>query len=161
MKLRIFALSVVALLLLTAVSGFAQDDTNLYAAGLSYNNGASPAVSGTGLYAHKVADTGTYAFTAVDVLPTNVKPFTINTSFSAGVAQRAFTIGKVAVFIPTSAGISYNGTNTGWAWTTGAMAVIPLKNNWRLLPNVRLVKSSISGGAGYQPVVGFMFGWGQ
>lgn len=157
----------IAILAITLFCAFAnaQDVTNLYGAGVSYNSGASPAVAGTALYAHKIDalkdSTGSYAFTVVDALPVSVKPFTVNTSFGAGIAQKVFTIGKVPVFVPTSAGISYNGSNTGWAWTTGGMAVINLKGNWKLLPNVRIVKSSVSAGAGYQPVAGIAIGWGQ
>lgn len=133
---------------------------NLYAAGVSYNVGASPAVAGTGLYAHLVASPGTYAFTAVDVLPASTKPFTVNTNFGVGIAQQIATIGKIPIFVPTSAGVSFNGVNTGWQWNAGALAVIKLKGNYSLLPTVRLVKSSV-GGSGYQPIVGLLFGWGQ
>ena len=136
--------------------------TNIYAAGISFNNGASPAIAGTGMYAHLIADgSGTYAFTVVDALPTSLKPFTVTSNFGAGIAQKVFTIGSVPIFVPTSAGISYNGTNTGWAWSTGALASIKVKNNWRIFPNVRIVKSSVSNGSGYQPIVGVMFGWGS
>jgi hypothetical protein len=159
--LCLFILLVPALLFAQAPPPPDTGVSNLYAAGVSYSPGASPAVAGTGLYAHKIADTGTYAFTAVDALPISTRPFVVNTNFSAGVAQRVLTIGKVPIYVPTSAGVSYNGTNTGWAWTTGAMASIRVKDNWRICPNVRLVKSSVSNGAGYQPVVGILFGWGE
>lgn len=134
---------------------------NMYAAGVSYNAGASPAVAGTGLYAHLVANTGTYAFTAVDVLPNTLKPLTVNTNFGVGVAQKVATIGSVPVYVPTAAGISFNGANTGWQWNVGALASIKLKGNYYLMPTVRLVKSSVSNGTGYQPIVGVLFGWGQ
>lgn len=135
---------------------------NLYAAGVSFNNSGSPAIAGSALYARSLSDTsGTYAFTIVDALPASVHPFTVTSSFGGGIAQRVFSIGKVPVFVPTSAGISYNGSNTGWAWSTGALASIRVKNNWRILPTVRIVKSSVSGGSGYQPIVGLFFGWGQ
>jgi hypothetical protein len=164
MKTFLTVVTLVVLILAMSALSFAQTDTsptNLYAAGISYNAGASPAIAGTGLWAHKVADTGTYAFTAVDALPTSTKPLVVNTNFSAGVAQKVLTIGKVPIFIPTSAGISYNGSNTGWAWTTGALASIRVKDKFRICPNVRLVKSSVSNGEGYQPVVGILFGWGE
>lgn len=133
---------------------------NLYAAGASYNLGASPAVAGTGLYAHLVASTGTYAFTAVDVLPATIKPFTVNTNFGVGVAQQVATIAKIPIYIPSSAGISFNGANTGWQWNAGALAAFKLKSGYYLMPTVRLVKSSV-GGSGYQPIIGLLVGWGQ
>ena len=162
--------AVVSFLLVFALACFAQDPappaapepTSVYALGTSYNAGGSPAVAGTGLYAHKVNDSGTYAFTVVDALPATLKPFTVTTNFGFGVAQKVVTLGKVPIYIPTSAGVSWNGNNTGWSWTTGALAAIKYKDtNFRIMPNVRIVKSSVSGGTGYQPIVGVLFGWGQ
>ncbi|MEN6537797.1 MAG: hypothetical protein ABFD89_29365 [Bryobacteraceae bacterium] len=134
---------------------------NIYAAGVAWNQSASPRIAGTGLYARAVNDSGTYAFTAVDVLPTTVKPLSVTTQISTGVAQRVFTIGGVAVYVPTSVGISYNGEATGWAWTTGALASVRVKGNSRVMPNVRVVKSSVSNNSGYQLILGALFGWGQ
>ena len=114
------------------------------------------------MYARLISDgSGTYAFTVVDALPASLKPFTVTTNIGAGIAQKVVTLGSVPIFIPTSAGISYNGTNTGWAWSTGAIASIKIKGNWRVFPNVRIVKSSVSAGSGYQPIVGVLFGWGN
>jgi hypothetical protein len=154
---------VVVCLLFIPLIASAQSDTpqNFYAAGISYSQGETPSVSGTALYARKVADTGTYAFTVVDAIPTSTKPLTFNTNFSVGVAQKALTIGKVDFFIPTAAGVAFNGQNTGWAWSTGALATIPVKGQFNLCPSVRLVKQSISNGAGYQPIFGVLFGWGE
>ncbi len=158
---------VLALLLLSATVLFAQDTTttqlsDIYAGGVSYNVSGSPSLAGTGLYAHRVADSGTYAFTVVDAVPTSVKPVTVTTNFGVGVAQKVFTVGKIPIYIPTAAGASYTGTNTGWAWSTGAMGVIKLKDSgYFLAPSVRLLKSSVSNGDGYQPIVTVMFGWGK
>lgn len=136
--------------------------STLYAGGISFNNAGSPSIAGTGLYARLLSSaSGTYAFTAVDALPTNLKPFQVTTNFSGGVAQKVFSVGKIPIFVPTAAGVSYNGTNTGWAWSTGGMASIKLKGNWKLLPAVRIAKSSVSNGTGYQPIVGLLVGWGQ
>jgi len=160
--MKLFVITALCMLLL-ASSGMAQTELpkNIYAGGISYNASASPQIAGTGLYARFLADSGTYAFTAVDALPTTVKPLVVTTQFSAGIAQKILTIGKVPIYIPTSAGISYNGTNTGWAWTTGALAVVPVKGNWRVMPNLRMVKSSVSQGSGYQVIAGFLLGWGE
>lgn len=134
---------------------------NLYAAGVSYNGSANPQVAGTALYAHLLADTGTYAFTAVDALPESTKPFTVNTGIGVGIAQKVATIGKVPIYVPTAAGISFNGANTGWQWNLGALAAIKLKGDYYLMPTVRMVKSSVSNGSGYQPIIGLLFGWGK
>ena len=135
--------------------------TNIYAAGISGNTAGSPPIAGTALYAHALGDTGTYAFTVIDALPASARPLTVTTNISAGVSQKLFSLGSVPIFVPTSAGVSFNGTNTGWAWSTGALASIKIKNNWRVFPNVRIVKSSVSNGTGYQPIVGVLFGWGK
>lgn len=136
---------------------------NIYAAGVSYSVGATPAVAGTGLYAHLIADStgGTYAFTAIDALPSTVKPFTVMTNVGAGIGQKVATIGKVAVYMPTAAGISFNGSNTGWQWSGGALAAIHLKGSYYLMPSARFLKSSVGNGSGYQPIIGVLLAWGQ
>jgi hypothetical protein len=134
---------------------------NIYAAGVSYNNAAQPAVAGTALYARLVAGTNTYAFTAVDLLPTSTKPLTVDTGISVGIAEQVFSIGKVPIFVPTSAGVSFTGSNTGWEWTTGALASIKLKGNWRIFPMARVGESSVSNHSGIEPIVGVLIGWGQ
>lgn len=134
--------------------------SNVYAAGVSYNNSGVPAIAGTGLYARSLNDSGTYLFTVVDAIPTNLHPFTVTTNFGGGIAQKVVTIGKVPLYIPTAAGVSFNGTNTGWAWSTGVLASVKLKGNFKLFPTVRIAKSSVSNGTGYQPIIGVMFGWG-
>ena len=134
---------------------------NVYAAGVSWNNAGVPSVAGTGLYAHLLADTGTYAFTAVDALPNTLKPFTVTTNIGLGVAQKVVTIGTVPIYIPSSAGISFTGSNTGWQWNAGALGSIHLSGQYYLMPTVRIVKSSVSNGSGYQPIVGLLFAWGR
>jgi hypothetical protein len=154
----------VLMLSFAAVPAQAQSlPVNIYAGGVSFAVGASSSsVAGTGLYARLVSnDSGTYAFTAVDAVPVTRSPFVVTTNFGVGVAQKIITIGKVNFFTPTSAGISYTGSNTGWSWTTGVLANIPIKGSWSLMPNCRLVKSSVSGGTGYQPIIGVLTAWGK
>lgn len=141
----------------------AQSPSNLYAFGVSGNPSATPQIAGTALYAHALSQSGTYAFTVLDALPNTLKPFTVTTNVSAGVAQKVFSIGKFPVFVPSSAGVSFSGSNTGWAWSTGGMTSIPLKakSAWRIFPNVRVVKSSVGNGSGYQLIVGTLVGWGN
>lgn len=152
-----------------AVVAPAQNVSNIYLAGGSYSEGASPAFAASLFYAHQVSpDTapGTYAFTSVDVLPNGTKPGTVTTNVAVGVAQRIATIAGVPIFAPTSAGISLNGTNAGWAWATGVGAPFKLKasadgGGWYVMPTIRVLKSSVSGGTGYQPIFGLQFGWGK
>lgn len=135
--------------------------SNLYGAGISYNVGGSPTVAGTGLYAHLLNVSGTYAFTAIDALPATLKPFTVTTNIGAGIAQKVVTIGAVPFYVPTAAGISFTGANTGWQWNGGVIASIRVKGNYYILPSVRFLKSSVSNGTGYQPIIGILFGWGS
>ena len=150
--------------------------TNLYAVGASYNNAASPAIAGTALYARiftstdattgVVSKTNTYAFTAMDILPVSKKPFTVSTNIGAGIAEKVFTFNGINVFMPTSAGVSITGSNTGWSWTGGIIADYNIKKSgkptaYHIMPNVRFLKSSVSGGADYQLIGGVLFGWGK
>jgi hypothetical protein len=155
------------ILALAATLASAQLPTNIYALGASWNQGASPQIAGTGLYARLVsADSGTYAFTSLDLLPIAKNPFTVTTNIGVGVSQKALTIGSVNFYIPTSAGISITGTNTGWAWTGGVLGDYTIKKNGKpsslhIMPNVRYLKSSVSNGSGYQLVGGVLGGWGK
>lgn len=170
---QIAALTILAL---AAITALAQNGTqpvtlvkavpiqNLYAAGASGSPWAVPPVAGTALYAHILSnDTGTYAFTVWDALPNTYKPFTVTTNVGVGIAQKAFTIGNVPVYIPTSAGIEWTGKNTGWQYNFGATTMIRLSptKDYYLMPTFRVLKGSVSGGSGLQPIVGLLFAWGK
>lgn len=146
-----------------ALGAFAQAApvANLYGGGISYNNSGSPSIAGTALFAKSVDSQGTYAFGVLDALPNSFKPITVTTNISTGVAQRVFTLGKVDIFVPTSAGVSFQGSNVGWSWTTGGMGVFKIKGNWYGMAAVRVAKSSVSNGTGYQLIPGVYFGWGK
>lgn len=166
--MRIFKWIFVAVLALTSASLAvgqtpAPQVSNVYAGGVSWNSTATPAVAGTVIYAHAVDTSGTFAFTAIDAIPTSTKPFTVTTNVGVGVAQRVFSIGKIPIYIPTTAGISWSGSNTGWAWSTGGLASIKLgkKSSWHIFPMVRVARSNVSGGSGFQPIVGVAFGWAK
>lgn len=141
----------------------AQTTTNLYAAGVSYNHAATPTVAGTALYAHAISpDTtgGMQAFTVLDILPTG-ETLNVTTNIGAGVATKVATIGTLPIYVPTDAGITLTGVNTGWNWSGGVMTSYRLPNrNVYILPSVRFLKSSVGGG-GYQLIPGILFGWGK
>lgn len=137
---------------------------NLYAGGVSWNNGAKPSIAGNVLYAHNLntgAQLATYAFTDVDLLPETLRPFQVTTNVGAGIAQQIAKLGSVPIYVPTAAGVSLNGTNTGWQWNGGAMAVVPLKGNYYLLPHLRFLRSSVSANSGFQIILGLDVGWGK
>lgn len=155
--------------LLIGASAHAQAVSNLYMAGASYSAGAQTApVAGSALYAHAITTgtTGMYAFTAIDAVPNTLHPFTVTSNIGVGVAEKLFTVDGISIFVPTSAGISWSGTNTGWQWSAGAGAPIKLKTTadggaFYIMPTVRVLKSSVSNGTGYQPIIGILFGWGK
>lgn len=128
------------------------------AVGLSYNQGAKPAMAATGLLAIP-AGKDTYWYTMLDALPSTTKPFTVTNQFSTGLARRIATVGNTSVFMPTTAGVAWNGTNTGWSWSTGLVAVRPWHGVY-LMPNVRMIKSSVNEHTNYQVVGGVMVGFG-
>ena len=145
--------------LLLAVSCFAQsaDPSSIYAAGISSNPSASPAVGGFGMYAKEVTG-GTYAVTLLDIAPLSAKPFTVATQLSAGVAQKLFTVKSLPVYALAAAGGSFQGTNSGFAWTGGGATVAYIKGH-KVMLGLRFIKSAVSNGSGYQvnPAVGYVF----
>lgn len=136
--------------------------TNFYGIGGNYNGAnANPSFSGSAFWAHKLADTGTFSFTGVDAYPISVKPFTVVTNTFTGVLQRVLTVGKVDLFITSGAGVSVSGQNVGLGWNAGGAGVFKIKNNIFLATTVRVQKSAVSNGAGYQLQPGISVVWGQ
>lgn len=174
--LRIFGFT---LLFLAAIAVAAQTPAappdNLYGLGMSYNSGASPAVAGNAFYAkllsanQSTSDVGggvmvttfhpTYSFTLLDILPDTVKPFSVTTNISSGIAQQVFQLGPVNLFTIGTAGLSVGNTNLGWTWTAGAFGDYNFKKAGKptkldLIVGARTIKSSVSGGSGYQIIPG-------
>jgi len=170
-----------ALLFVAACVVYAQTPTptttsNLYGLGSSWNNGASPSVAGTGFYGHRVANattastvTGagtvpgtsypTFAVTFLDVLPIAIKPFTVSTNVSVGVAQQVLSYNGISFAVLAAAGGSFTGTNSGWDWTGGVNAIYRIKKagvptHFGVWGGTRWLKSSVSNGAGYQLIPG-------
>ena len=138
--------------------------SNVYAVGISGNYAATPPIAGTALYARNLdpkSGLSTYAITVFDAVPTSYSPFTVSTNVGVGVAQDIHKFGNATVWMPTSAGISWTGQNTGFEWNGGVAVTIPFHKNLYLIPNVRFLKSNVSNGSGYQVIEGFLFGWGQ
>lgn len=134
---------------------------NLYAAGLAFNPSSPVKIAGTALYARQVNGADTYAFTIFQAVPIANHPGNVTTNVGAGIAQRIATIGAVPIYLPTSAGISWTGTNTGFQWSSGAAAVFHLHKSLYLLPEVGFLKSAVSNGSGYQITGGLQLAWGQ
>ena len=137
---------------------------NMYGGGLSYNLDGVPHISGTAFQAHKLGDSGTYTLEIYDALPVKVpcaatdttckQTYTVSSSIGAGVFQTLFDIGKITLMTPNAMGVQYTGQNLGWQYSTGIIALIPVKKHF-LAPMVRLGKGSVGGG--YNPIFGLTY----
>ena len=144
---------------------------DVFGAGASYNSSpeAIPSAAGTIMYAHRVSE-GLYSFTIVDIFA-QAKDFTdpatgavtskyqITTTPTTGVAQHLRDIAGAKIYVIATVGAAAGGSQVGWAYSTGGAAYIGLGKGWCLIPNIRLMKSSLSGD--YQGIFGIMFGWGK
>jgi hypothetical protein len=134
------------------------DGNNIYAVGMNYSVNSHPGLAGSLLYARlAVPSTDTWLFTNGDFVPNTLKPFTVTNNIGAGVAQKIFTLGNVPVFCVTGAGVSWTGTNTGFQFNGGCMATIKYKG-FLIMPSGRFLKSSVSNGTAYQPIIGGYIG---
>jgi hypothetical protein len=155
-----------AFLFSCAAFGQVADPTNIAAIGGSWDQSASSMTSQqfamTAMYARKQTQAGTYAFTVLDVVPTSVKPITFTTQTSVGLGQCGLHLGSWNLCGTAAAGPSWTGNNAGWAWTWGGMAKHSLgKHGWMLMPNVRVIRSSVNNRSGSQMIVGALFGFGK
>jgi len=132
--------------------------TDYVAAGLSWNQYAAPQINGNLLYAHKITDANTYSFSFVDVISKCRRPFTVTTAVSTGLAQHIRTIGPARVFLVTTVGVAAGGDNVGYIWTGGGAVAFPIGKSFTILPNVRVLKSSLSD---VQYIGGIMIGFGS
>jgi hypothetical protein len=134
------------------------DGNNMAAVGMNYSVNASPSLAGSLLYARLLLpSTDTWAFTNADFLPNTLKPFTVTNNVGAGVAQKIATFGTVPVYCITAAGVSWTGTNTGFQFNGGCIASIKYKG-FLIMPDARFLKSSVSNGTSYQPILGAYIG---
>jgi hypothetical protein len=134
----------------------ATEPINLYAVGGSWNQSASGITAqqyaATAMYARAQTAAGTYAFTAIDLVPTSMTPVTLTTQTSVGIAQRVLSVAGWNIYATAASG----------AWLAGGMASHAVgKGNWRVMPNVRAIKSSINNNSGVQLIIGVMVGFGQ
>jgi hypothetical protein len=124
---------------------------------MSWNPYSAPEITGNGLYAHKLTE-GTYSFTLLDVTSKTIRPFVPLTTFTSGIAQHVRDFGPAKIFWVGTVGISYGGDNVGWTYTSGGAVVFGLGKGRSIMPNVRVLKSSVSA---FQCVAGVLFGWGK
>lgn len=153
---------IAASLLFLSSAVWAQSPQNFAAGGVSFQPGNAHQFAGTAIYAHLLNSPDLAAFTVLDAIPQTRNPFTVTTNVGTGIATRVFMLRGIDIWMPTSAGVSWSGTNTGWQWSTGALAKIPVKGFF-IAPNVRILKSSVNNASGlnqtgYQITGGILFG---
>lgn len=135
----------------------ADEAENFIAGGIAFNQYSVPQISGALLYAQRIGE-GLYSYSLVDVVSKTVRPFVATTSITTGLAQHVRSIGKIRVYISGTGGVAAGGENLGFSWSAGGAAVVPLGGGWKLLPGVRVIKSSITD---FQGVYSLMIGWGK
>ena len=150
-----------ALLMVVDVGGQVQQSTlaqNVVGLGVSFNQMNRASLAGSLMYAHRLTTTGRqWSFSSFDVIPLPTNPYISMTSVTTGVAQEMGCIGKLCIVLPLAAGITSNGTNTGWGWTSALLLSYPI-GHWRIMPNVRVNATSVGHGAGPQMTFGVMIG---
>lgn len=144
-----------------------EERRDVFGAGGSYNSSptAVPNFAGTIVYAHRIT-AGLYSFTLVDIFaqpnPAPVEgasTFVITTTPTTGLAQHTRDIGKVKLYVLGTIGAAAGGSQVGWAYSAGGAAYIGLGKGYCLIPNIRMLKSSLNGE--FQGIFGIMFGWGK
>jgi hypothetical protein len=139
-------------------SAFAQGPSQFVAAGANFNQYSAPQVSGSLLYAHRVAG-NTFSFSLVDITSKTVRPFTVQTAISTGVAQHLVDVGRGHVYAVTTVGLAAGAENIGGAWTGGGAVIVPLGGRgWAVILSARTLKTSL---AGWQGMYGLGVGWGK
>jgi hypothetical protein len=146
-----------------------EEREDVFGAGGSFNSSptAVPSFAGALMYAHRIsAAPGLYSFTLVDIFampnPAPVEggsTYIITTTPTTGLAQYTRSIGGVKIYALGTIGASAGGSQLGWAYSAGGAAYVGLGKGWCLIPNIRLLKSSLNGE--FQGIFGLMLGWGK
>jgi len=110
--------------------------------GANYTPELNPPVSGWALYAKKITST-TYSFNVIDITSKTVKPFTVQTDTSTGVAQWIARFHKVDLFVVGNLGLSAAASNVGLAYSGGGAGVFKIKGKWCGIIPVRVMKSTL------------------
>lgn len=149
---------------LLALPAFAQHPSDWVAAGVAYNQYASPQINGIAVYAHKIGgdDHAVYSFTSISFISTSSKPYRVSTVTETGVAPLVRTIGRISVYGIATGGVATSavpdGTNVAAAFSGGGLAQITIGSGWTVGPYVRVLKAT---DADRQVAVGLLIGWGK
>ena len=131
---------------------------NEFAAAMaSYQAGASPALTGAGLYAKQLAPEAapkTYSITEYDVTPQTWKPFVLNSVMRTGLFQELFVWGNLRAGICADIGGGTAGPNAVGSYGGCGAAFYRIgKTKWYAAGMISGVKTSLS-----DPAVIYKFG---
>jgi hypothetical protein len=155
---KVQGLLLLSVLCASVVNCSAQGPAQFVAAGANFNQYSAPQISGSLLYAHRVAG-DTFSFSLVDITSKTVRPFTVQTAISTGVAQHLVDVGRGHVYAVTTVGLAAGAENVGGAWTGGGAVIVPLgARGWAVIFSARTLKTSL---AGWQGMYGLGVGWGK
>lgn len=157
MKLAITLFSI----LLLATPLMAQEQSNnIFGAGVSWNQYDDPQLRGMVFYAKKLSDFNTYNFNTVDLIVTKSEEgqYKVATSISPGVAQKVMQFRGVSIYAATNIGAAVAENEVGLSWSGGGFASIPLGKKIYILPNAKILKTSL---AEVQAIFGVAIGIGD
>lgn len=117
---------------------------NWFGLGAAYAGQAHPPVSGWYSYAILLSTSAkVYSFTTTDIVPTLVKPYSIQHSTRTGIAPVIRDFGPVAVLGIADAGMSVSGSSVGGAFSAGGIVVVRLgSTHWSLAGIARRLRSN-------------------
>lgn len=135
------------------------EDKYIAAGGATIDPESSPNVSASFIYAKETSQDN-WLGTLVDVTYKSLTPqLTLGTAVTPVYARRVTNIGDVPIFTVGGVGAMMGGDNLGYSLTGGLIASIRVKkSNWRIMPNFRILKSSI---APNRYIGGVMMGFGN
>jgi hypothetical protein len=129
------------------------------AAGLAWNQYASPQINGWTTYARSIkASAGLYSFTTYDITSVKANPFTIQTSARTGAALYLRSIGPIHIFGLGDVGMAASGQSIGSAFSGGGVVAVQLGKGWTVLGVARVLKTALSD---QQTIYGLGVGWGR
>ncbi len=124
-----------------------QSPENFAAAGGAFNQSSKPPLAGWFSYGVKISDKGMlFSFTTHDVLLSQAKPYTVQTSVRTGLATVLRTLGPIIILGLGDAGMAAGGTSVGGAFSGGGIGIIRLgKTNWAIALGGRVIKTANGG----------------
>lgn len=151
---------IIVLYALMAALALGATPQQFVAAGVSWNQFASPQINGLLVYAKRLTSNNfpTYSYSAVNLLSVSRSPFRLLTTVETGVAQHLTTFGPFRIYGVGMAGLAAADTNSGYVVSGGGLALAGIGKGWRVGPYLRVLKSSLSE---RQWAAGVMVGWGE